>query len=163
MELENIIVSELIQSQKNTHGMHSLISRYWPKSLKYPKSNSQTIWSSGRRNTKMWMLQSFLEGGTKYSWEEIQGQWVEHWVKERPSRDCPTWGFIPYAATKPSHYCWCQEVLADRAWYGCLLRGSDRVFLIPIKMLATNHHTEPGTPVEGLEKGLSGLKGFGTS
>jgi hypothetical protein len=28
MELENIILSEVTQSQKNTHGMHSLISRY---------------------------------------------------------------------------------------------------------------------------------------
>jgi len=27
-ELENIILSELIQSQKNTHGMHSLIRGY---------------------------------------------------------------------------------------------------------------------------------------
>ena len=28
MELENIILSELTQSQKNTHSMHSLISGY---------------------------------------------------------------------------------------------------------------------------------------
>ena len=28
MELENIILSEVTQSQKNTHGTHSLISRY---------------------------------------------------------------------------------------------------------------------------------------
>jgi hypothetical protein len=28
MELENIILSEVTQSQKNTHGMHSLISAY---------------------------------------------------------------------------------------------------------------------------------------
>ena len=28
MELENIILSEAFQSQKNTHGMHSLISGY---------------------------------------------------------------------------------------------------------------------------------------
>ena len=28
MELENIILSEVTQSQKNTYGMHSLISRY---------------------------------------------------------------------------------------------------------------------------------------
>jgi len=27
-ELENIILSEITQSQKSTHGMHSLISRY---------------------------------------------------------------------------------------------------------------------------------------
>jgi hypothetical protein len=28
MELENIILSKLTQSQKNTQGMHSLISEY---------------------------------------------------------------------------------------------------------------------------------------
>jgi hypothetical protein len=28
MKLENIILSEVTQSQKNTHGMHSLISGY---------------------------------------------------------------------------------------------------------------------------------------
>jgi len=31
MELENIILNEVIQSQKNTHGMHSLISGYQEK------------------------------------------------------------------------------------------------------------------------------------
>jgi len=30
LELENIILSEVIQSQENTHGMHSLISGYSP-------------------------------------------------------------------------------------------------------------------------------------
>jgi hypothetical protein len=35
--LENIIPSELTQSQKNTHGMHSLISGYKPRSLEYPR------------------------------------------------------------------------------------------------------------------------------
>ena len=33
MYLENTILSEVTQSQKNTHGTHSLISRY----LEYPK------------------------------------------------------------------------------------------------------------------------------
>jgi hypothetical protein len=34
---------------------------------------------------------------------------------ERPSRDCPTWGSIPYTVNKPRHYCGCQEALADRS------------------------------------------------
>jgi hypothetical protein len=33
----------------------------------------------------------------------------------RPSRDCPTWGSIPYTDTNTRYYCGCQEVLADRA------------------------------------------------
>jgi hypothetical protein len=40
MELENIILSELNQSQKNKHGMHVLISGYYSKSLEYPRYNS---------------------------------------------------------------------------------------------------------------------------
>ena len=42
-ELENIILSEATQSQKNIHGMHSLISGYkWdkPRSLEYTRNNS---------------------------------------------------------------------------------------------------------------------------
>jgi hypothetical protein len=31
MELENIILSKVTQSQKNTHGMYSLISEYYIK------------------------------------------------------------------------------------------------------------------------------------
>jgi hypothetical protein len=61
------------------------------------------------------MIQFFLEGGTKYSQKEIQRQSVEQNMKKRPSRDCPTWGFIPYTDTKSRHYCDCQEVLADRS------------------------------------------------
>jgi hypothetical protein len=42
IELENIILSEVTQSQKNTHGMHSLITGHLPKSSEYPSFNSQT-------------------------------------------------------------------------------------------------------------------------
>ena len=34
MELENIILSEVTQSQQNTHGMHSLIGDISPKAWK---------------------------------------------------------------------------------------------------------------------------------
>jgi hypothetical protein len=40
-------------------------------------------------------------------------EWNRYWRK-RPSRDCPTWGSIPYAASKPNHCCWCQEFCSDR-------------------------------------------------
>jgi hypothetical protein len=39
MEIENAIVSEVTQTQKEIHGMHSLINGYWPKSSKYPRYN----------------------------------------------------------------------------------------------------------------------------
>jgi hypothetical protein len=47
--------------------------------------------------------------------KEIQGQRVEQRLKERPSRNCPTWGSILHADTKPRYYCWCQEVIAYRS------------------------------------------------
>ena len=36
MYLEDIILSEVTQSQKNSHDMYSLISGYYPRNLKYP-------------------------------------------------------------------------------------------------------------------------------
>ena len=36
MELENIILSEVTHTQKNTHGKYSLISGYEPKSSQFP-------------------------------------------------------------------------------------------------------------------------------
>ena len=35
MELENIILSEVTQAQKDMHGMYSLISGYCPKCTEY--------------------------------------------------------------------------------------------------------------------------------
>jgi hypothetical protein len=43
-----------------------------------------------------------LRKKTKILQEQIWS-YVEQRLKERPSRDCPTWGFIPYTVTK--HYC----------------------------------------------------------
>jgi hypothetical protein len=58
---------------------------------------------------------ALLRKETKYLEEEIQRQNVEQRLKERPSRDCPTWGSIPYTVTKRRHYCGCQEVHAERS------------------------------------------------
>jgi hypothetical protein len=42
MDLEDVILSEVTQSQKKTHDMHSVISGYLPRSSGYPGYNSQT-------------------------------------------------------------------------------------------------------------------------
>ena len=42
VKLENIILSEVTQSQKKTHCMHSLINGYYPRILEYLRYNSQT-------------------------------------------------------------------------------------------------------------------------
>jgi hypothetical protein len=41
MDLEDIILSEATQSQKNTNDMHSLISGYQHRNLEYPRYNLQ--------------------------------------------------------------------------------------------------------------------------
>ena len=56
--LENIILSAVTQTQKDMHGMYSLISGYWPKSTEYP-------WSKTGGKAQEGMLQSHLERGTK--------------------------------------------------------------------------------------------------
>ena len=55
----------------------------------------------------VWILQSFLEGE--------QNTHRSNYGDKVLSRDCPTWGFIPYTVTKTRHYCGCQEVHADRS------------------------------------------------
>jgi hypothetical protein len=59
------------------------------------------------------MLQYFLEGGTKYSQDEMLRRSVEQRLKERPSRDCPTWRSMPYTVTKPRQYFVYQEAPID--------------------------------------------------
>ena len=43
------------------------------------------------------------------------GKKMHQTLKERPSRDSTTLGSNPSSYTKPWHYCWYQEVLADRS------------------------------------------------
>jgi len=58
-------------------------------------------------------------------------------TKGKAIQRLPHLGIHPYAATKPRHYCWCQEVLTDEStyWYVCLLRGSARALLIQLRCL----------------------------
>jgi hypothetical protein len=35
--------------------------------------------------------------------------------EKKSSKDCPTWGSIPYTLIKHRHYCGCQEVLGIRS------------------------------------------------
>jgi hypothetical protein len=41
IDLDDIILSEVTQSQKNIHDMHILISGYYPRNLDYPRYNLQ--------------------------------------------------------------------------------------------------------------------------
>jgi hypothetical protein len=65
MYLEDIILSEVTQSQKNSLDMHSLISGYWPRNLEYPRYNFQNTRKS-RRKTNAGILHSSIEYRIKY-------------------------------------------------------------------------------------------------
>jgi hypothetical protein len=55
MGLEDIILSDVTQSQKKSLDMHSLISGYWPRNIEYPRYNLQNTRKS-RRKTNVWIL-----------------------------------------------------------------------------------------------------------
>jgi hypothetical protein len=55
MDLEDIILSEVTQSQKKSLDMDSLISGYKPRNLKYSRYYLQNTRKS-RRKTNVWIL-----------------------------------------------------------------------------------------------------------
>jgi hypothetical protein len=75
IELENIL-SEVTQSQKNTHGMHSLISGLVQK-FRIPKIQFEKHMKLKKKEDQGWIFRSFLEGGTKYQWMELLRQSVD--------------------------------------------------------------------------------------
>jgi len=105
------------------------------------------------------MLHSLLEGRTKYTLEEIQGQLVEQGLKKRSYRDCPTWGYIPYAATNPSLYADDKNCLLTGARHGFLLSGSARSLLKQMRMVAVNHWTEQRNPIGEVREKTEGAEG----
>jgi len=94
---------------------------------------------------------SVLKRGNKILTKEIQGQRVEQELKGRSSRDFPIRRCIPYAVTKPSHYCWYQEVLDDMAVSWEALPELDKY---RGRCLQPTIELRTGFPVEELEKGL---------
>jgi hypothetical protein len=77
MYLDDIILSEVTQSLKESLDMHSLIRRYQPRNLEHPRYNLQNTRKSRRRKTNQWILHSSLENGTKHPWKELQRQSLE--------------------------------------------------------------------------------------
>jgi hypothetical protein len=120
---------------------------------------SQTKWSSRRKKIKVWILQSFLEEGTKYPWEEVQRQSVEQRLKERPSRDCPTWDASHVQSPNPDTIVDANKCLLTGAWYSCLLRGFASAWHIQRWMLSANHWTEHKVPNGGARERTEGAEG----
>ena len=105
---------------------------------------------------------SFLEGGTKYPWVEIQRQIVEQRLKERPFRDCPNWRSIPYTVSKPIPFVDANKGLLTGAWCSCLLRGSASAWQIQKLMLTANQWSEHRVPNGGARKRIQGTEEVGS-
>jgi hypothetical protein len=86
----------------------------------------------------VWSLEA-LERGTKYLRKQIWRQCVEQRLKERPSKDCPTWGSIPYTVTKPDTIVDAKNCMLTGAWYSSFLRGSARAWQIQRQMLTAKN------------------------
>ena len=124
-----------------------------------PRTNrhrgKQTKWSSWRRKTKVWMLQS-LEQGTKYSQHEILRPTVEQKLKESPSRNCSLWESILYSHQTqtllwmPRSACW-QE--AHIAVYWEALPEPDKY------RGECSHWTEQWVPNEVVQERTEGIEG----
>ena len=104
-----------LRCQKQEHTCYALTDKWiLTQKLGIPKIQFTDHMKLKKKEDHRWILQSFLEGGTKYPWEELQSQSSEQRLNERPFRDCPAWASIPYTITKPRRYCGCQQVLAGR-------------------------------------------------
>jgi hypothetical protein len=73
-----------------------------------------------------------LEGGRKYSWEQIKRKSVDQRLKERLSRECPICVSILYSFTKPRYCCGGQEMHA----------GSSLIKLSPEELYQCLRNTE---------------------
>ena len=100
----------------------------------------------------------------KKSISDIQGQIVEQTLKERSSRDCPTWGFILHADPKPDTTVHAKRCLLTGAWYCCLLRESASSWQMQIQWPVANHQTKHRDAsgrvrgrIEGVDGDLSGI------
>jgi hypothetical protein len=100
-----------------------------------------------------------LRKRNKNSREQIWRLSAEERLKERPSRDCSTWGFIPDTVSKLRHYCGCYEILADRS---LMYLSPERPCKYRVRCSQLTIALSAGSPVEKLEKRLKELKGFAT-
>ena len=117
--------------------------------MKLKKEKDQSLGAS---------VQFFLERRTTYSGEQIWRQSVEQRLKERPSRDCPTWGFIPDNSHQTLTLLW---MLRNACWRSLIDAVSWEA--LPERDKYRGRCSQPtiglslGSLIEELEKGLKGF------
>ena len=162
-DIKYIILCEVTQSQNYKHGTHSLIKGYYSKNSEYPKCNSQTTWSSSRRKMRVWVFQSLLEWGTKYSLEknmetkcraETEGITIHClpnlWIHPIYRHQTQSLLWIPTLA------CW-QEPNMAISWEAQPFLGKKRGWCSQ-----TNIRLIMGFPVDKIQEELKELNGFAT-
>jgi hypothetical protein len=75
---------------------------------------------------------------------------MEQRLKEEPSGDCPTWGSILSADTKPDAVAVAKRCLLTGTWCSCSLGGLSSNQPIQMLMLSANYQTELRDPGEGV-------------
>jgi hypothetical protein len=90
--------------------------------------------------SKYFKPEMFLSKGRK-------GTKMEPRLKEGPSRDCTTLGYIQSADTKPYTVVVVKRSLLTGTWYGCSLGHPASNRSMQIYMLEVNHKTELRDPV----------------
>jgi hypothetical protein len=79
MDLEGIILSEVTQSQRNSHNMYSLIRRYLPRNLGYPRYKIQFAKHMKLKKNEDQSVDTLplLRIGNNHPWKELQRQSLE--------------------------------------------------------------------------------------
>ena len=88
MYQEDIILSEVTQSQKTSLDMHSLISGYQPRDLESQDTICKKLKHKKIKKEGQCVDTSFFLR-TKYLWKELKRQSLELKRKDVPSRDYP--------------------------------------------------------------------------
>ena len=80
LDLEGIVLSEVIQSQKNSHDTHSLISEYQPRNLEYPRYNLQNTRKIKKKEDQLMDTSFLLRLGNKIPMEGVtETKYVAEW------------------------------------------------------------------------------------
>ena len=93
---------------------------------------------------------------------QFQRQSLELRQKERPSRDCPTRGSIPYTTTKPRSIAYASKILLTGPWHSSLLWVYANAWQIQKWMLTVIYWMEHRASMKELEKVPKELKGTAT-
>jgi hypothetical protein len=127
--------------------------------LRILKIQFENTWNSRRRKTKVWILSSFLECGTKYPWKELQRQCSELRWKERPFRDCPACDPFHIQPPNPETIEYVRKILLTGPWHSSLLWVYTNAWQAQKWMLTVIYWLEHRAPNEGDRESSQGAKG----